>query len=67
MIQIKSHAQKVLKKIDAGENVFKMLDSAKGVDFKQEMLQETYVAKKVRKELKVERMRCPGRPRRPGN
>mmetsp|Transcript_9086 Transcript_9086/g.16473 ORF Transcript_9086/g.16473 Transcript_9086/m.16473 type:complete len:330 (+) Transcript_9086:118-1107(+) len=52
LIQIKSHAQKVLKKIDAGENVFKMLDSAKGVDFKQEMLQETYVAKKSRKPAK---------------
>ncbi|GMH95465.1 hypothetical protein TL16_g13166, partial [Triparma laevis f. inornata] len=46
LIQIKSHAQKVLKKIDAGENVFKMLDSVKEMDFKEEMLKENYVVKK---------------------
>lgn len=39
----------MLKKIDAGENVFKMLDSVKGMDFKQEMLNENYVVKKVRR------------------
>ncbi|GMI08674.1 hypothetical protein TrLO_g12660 [Triparma laevis f. longispina] len=52
LIQIKSHAQKVLKKIDAGENVFKMLDSVKEMDFKEEMLKENYVVKKSRKPAK---------------
>ncbi|GMI49065.1 hypothetical protein TrCOL_g9978 [Triparma columacea] len=62
LIQIKSHAQKVLKKIDAGEDLYRMLDNLDpSVDYTEAILNEEYenqTTHKKKKTFKVTRKKA---------